>query len=57
MGENDGAPADPMTAMAEGASSTHELYLSYLGAGFTPEQAMYMTAKVITAFIRQTPGD
>jgi hypothetical protein len=44
-----------MTALAEGAATTHELFLAYVGAGFTPTQALYLTAEVITASFRGGP--
>lgn len=37
-----------ITPMGEGTSSTHELYLSYVEAGFTQDQAMQIIL-VITA--------
>jgi len=55
---NDGdkpPPAEPMTALAEGAATTHELFLAYVGAGFTPTQALYLTAEIITAPYRGGP--
>lgn len=33
-------PVDPITALAEGAAQIHELFLAYVNAGFTPEQAL-----------------
>jgi hypothetical protein len=45
-------PQDPMTQLAEGAASTHELFLSYVGAGFSENQALYLVAQFVTAAIR-----
>jgi hypothetical protein len=33
-------PQSPLTALAQGAAAHHELYLSWVNAGFTPDQAM-----------------
>lgn len=44
---------DPLTELQQGAAQAHELYLSYVGAGFDEQQALYLTGKVITAGIRR----
>ncbi|MFI0894882.1 hypothetical protein [Streptomyces sp. NPDC020983] len=41
-------PADPMSALAEGAAQTHEMYEAYVRAGFTEDQAMQLTIAVLT---------
>lgn len=46
-------PQDPITELQEGAHQAHELYLSYVNAGFDEQQALYLTGKVITAAIRR----
>lgn len=45
-------PEDPITQLAEGAASAHELYLAYVAAGFTEGQALYLVAQLITAAMR-----
>jgi hypothetical protein len=45
-------PQDPLTVMAEGAAQTHEIFLSYLAAGFTAEQALYLVGQVLIAHVR-----
>ena len=54
-GAQDGTPApvDPLTAMTEGAASAHEIYLSYVHAGFSEAQALYLTGQVLTAAMRR----
>jgi hypothetical protein len=48
-------PQDPVTELMALAAQTHEMFLSYLAAGFTEPQALYLVASVITAGIRPTP--
>lgn len=45
-------PADPMTVLAETAVQMHELYLSYVAAGFTEGQSMTLVAAILDAIIR-----
>jgi hypothetical protein len=40
-------PQDPMTELAAGAHQLHELYRSYVGAGFTEQQAMTLVCTLI----------
>lgn len=40
-------PADPSTPMQESAAAARELYLSYVGAGFTTDQALYLAGCVV----------
>jgi hypothetical protein len=46
------SPQDPITVLAEGAAQAHEVFLAYIAAGFSEQQALYLTAQVITAAIR-----
>lgn len=39
-------PADPTTPMSESAVAMREVYLSYVEAGFTADQALYLTGCV-----------
>ena len=52
----DGEPADPMTQMAEGAIQAHEIFSSYVAAGFTEGQAITLVAAILSAFIRNANG-
>lgn len=49
-------PADPMTLMAEAASAAHELFTSYVDAGFTSGQAIYLVGQILTASLRSNEG-
>lgn len=48
---------EPMTELAEQATSLHEMYLALVAAGFRPDQALYLTAQVITANIPNDMGE
>lgn len=43
MGD-EGMPNSPLTALAEGAAQLHEVYSAYVAAGFSEQQALYLTA-------------
>lgn len=43
---------DPITQLAEGAASAHELFLAYVAAGFTENQALYLVAQMVTVAMR-----
>ncbi|WP_187285092.1 hypothetical protein [Streptomyces sp. OR43] len=45
-------PSDPMTALAAAAAQVHELYRSYMDAGFTEQQALELTKAVLAAGVR-----
>lgn len=45
---------DPMTLLTEGAIRQHEMYRTWVAAGFTEEQALELLASVITSLIRRT---
>ncbi len=45
-------PEDPITQLAEGAASAHELFLAYVNAGFTENQALYLVAQMVTTAMR-----
>lgn len=34
---------EPLSALGEATAATHELYSSYIHAGFTPDHALYLT--------------
>jgi len=38
--------------MAEAAAQLHEVYLAYVAAGFTPDQALRLVAAIITAAVK-----
>jgi hypothetical protein len=51
-------PKDPFKGMAATAFEIHEVYSSLVNAGFLPDQALYLTAKMLTsAFNRNTPKE
>lgn len=45
-------PADPVTELMEMAASMHELFQSWVAAGFTDEQAMRLLGSMIDASMR-----
>ena len=55
-GEADEAPVDPFTAMAEAATAMHELWKTFVDAGFTEAQALYLVGVVHTANVHKPPG-
>lgn len=42
-----GVPAEPMSVTAEAAAGLHELFLTYVAAGFTEAQALFLLAQII----------
>lgn len=40
-----------MTALAEGATSTHEMFMAYVTAGFTRAEALQIVIAIVTSFI------
>lgn len=42
-------PAEPMTALAAGAAQQHELFMAWVGAGFTRAEALQLLLGVIGA--------
>jgi hypothetical protein len=52
MASDEGNPEDPMTALAEGAASMHELFMAYVNAGFTSAEALQIVIAMATASIR-----
>lgn len=49
-------PEDPITLLAEGAAQLHELFLAYIGAGFTEHQALFLIGQMIQASIQGATG-
>ena len=41
-----------MTELAQAAASLHELFVSYVEAGFTEQQALYLVSKIMTAGVQ-----
>ena len=44
-------PLDPLTALAEGAAQMHEMFLAYVQAGFTEQQALYLVDSALKAML------
>ena len=44
-------PEDPMTLMAQGATELHEMFTSYIKAGFTRKEALYLVGQYMAAVI------
>jgi len=49
----DDLPDDPMSALAGAAYQMHELFVAYVAAGFTDEQAMSIILALLTATIQR----
>lgn len=47
-------PRDPISALGEMAASIHEMFLAYVKAGFTEDQALYLVGQIIAARFRGT---
>jgi hypothetical protein len=54
MAESKG-PADPITALAEGAAQLHELFMAYVDAGFSHAQAIYLVGVTLRSAIGRQP--
>lgn len=46
---NDELPDDPITSAQEAAHQIHEIYLGYVGAGFTETQAFELIKAIVQA--------
>ncbi len=45
------APEDPISIMAESATAQHEIFLTYIEAGFTRPEALQIVIAMITTHI------
>lgn len=52
--DEDLMPAEPMSEMAEGAAQLHELFESYVRAGFRRPEALYIVGIVISTGMSNT---
>jgi hypothetical protein len=50
-------PNDPMTALMEAASMTHEMFKSYINAGFTEQQALYLVSQLVISMVQSQIGN
>lgn len=44
-------PQDPMTILATGAAAQHEIFMAYVTAGFTRQEALSIIIAMITTHI------
>ena len=51
----DQMPPDPMSQLAEGAAQTHELFTSYVQAGFDRSEALQIVIAILMAHIQRQP--
>ena len=51
----DQMPPDPMSQLAEGAAQTHELFTSYVQAGFDRGEALQIVIAILMAHIQRQP--
>ncbi len=42
-------PEDPISALAEGVAQQHEMFMTYVGAGFTRPEALKIIIAMLTA--------
>ncbi len=49
-------PEDPITQLAQAAASLHELFTSYVSAGFTKSQALYLVGQIVGGASRGAAG-
>lgn len=45
-------PNSPMSALAQGAAASHEMFRAYVEAGFTEPQALEITIAMLVAMMR-----
>jgi len=50
-------PDDPITPLAELAGDLHEMYLEFVRAGFSKQQAIYLLGVQVSANIRNQGGE
>ncbi|MEV7013287.1 hypothetical protein [Streptosporangium sp. NPDC051022] len=49
-------PEDPITQLAQGAVQLHEVFVAYVEAGFTEQQALFLIGQMIQALARGVTG-
>ncbi|MEO3856220.1 hypothetical protein [Acrocarpospora sp. B8E8] len=45
-------PQDPLSALAAAAAQLHELFTTYVAAGFTETQALYLVGQMVAASMK-----
>jgi hypothetical protein len=51
------SPQEPLTQLGEAAAQMHEMFLAYMQAGFTDQQALYLVGQAVKAmFAPPTAG-
>ncbi len=45
MSENNKGPGDPIRPLLDAAITMHEMYISFVKAGFTEQQALYLVSQ------------
>jgi len=51
------APADPLTALAEAATATAELFRVHVEAGMPPQYVAVMLGQMMSAMAQAQPGE
>jgi hypothetical protein len=49
-------PEDPITALAQSAVGAHEMFIAFVGAGFTDSQALYLVGQVMVSAMHNPTG-
>jgi hypothetical protein len=50
-----GAPVDPFSALMASATTLHEIHVSYVEAGFTEAQSVYLVGVMLAVHVQRTP--
>lgn len=56
MLNDDDENQDALGSLSEMAISQHEMYLSWVAAGFTPDQALELLKTVVSQIVRGSTG-
>lgn len=56
MLNDDDESQDALGSLSEMAISQHEMYLSWVAAGFTPDQALELLKTVVSQIVRGSTG-
>ena len=49
----DESPADPVGALLQAAATAHEIFVTFVGSGFTEQQALYLVSQILLGSQRQ----
>jgi hypothetical protein len=55
MSDDGAGPKDPLTGLLQGATVMHEIFRTYMAAGFTESQALYLIGVLTAAVATGSP--